>query len=257
MPDRPLLVTTTGEPFQPARLHYTVRDHRRLESCLRKLECVGFDKGRNRWVWHFDAEARSLKFKCSWEDVSKHGPVVLGSFYIRGNSAAELYVRSIERALMAVTFFDEYLPRTVAKITDMDVANRLFSADECDLTPETLFATTETDFRRQVEEREALLANPEQMLADFHRQFSGEERKPLPELERFPTHFYEDGIGLLTQVLRLRQRLAMEFWLGNRDVTMIDLIRNSLTGRTEPGRTSRWHPESPPASTGALDLTCR
>ena len=83
MPDRPLLVTTTGEPFQPARLHYAVRDHRRLESCLRELECVGFDKGRNRWVWHFDAEASSLKFKRSWKDVSKHGPVVLGYFYIR------------------------------------------------------------------------------------------------------------------------------------------------------------------------------
>ena len=130
MPDRPLLATTTGEPFQPARLHYSVRDRQRLEACFRKLRCMGFDEDRNRWVWHYDDEARSLKFKQSWKDVSKHGAVVLGSFYIRGTSAAELYVRSIERALMAVTFFDEYVPRTVARITDMDVANRLFSADE-------------------------------------------------------------------------------------------------------------------------------
>jgi hypothetical protein len=27
MSDRAFLVTTTGEPFQPSRLHYTVRDH--------------------------------------------------------------------------------------------------------------------------------------------------------------------------------------------------------------------------------------
>ena len=130
MPDRPLLVTTTGEPFQPARLHYTVRDRRGLEACMRGLECMSFDKGRNRWVWHFDAEALSLKFKRSWKDVSQHGPVVLGSFYVCGTSAAELYVRSVERALMAVTFFDQYIPRTVASITDMDVADRLFSAGE-------------------------------------------------------------------------------------------------------------------------------
>lgn len=32
MPDRPFLVTTTGEPSQPARLHYTVRDCRGLEA---------------------------------------------------------------------------------------------------------------------------------------------------------------------------------------------------------------------------------
>ena len=219
MPDRPLLVTTTGEPFQPARLHYTICDRRGLEACMRELECANFDKGRNRWVWLFDAEASSLKFERSWKDVSNNGPVVLGSFYIRATGAAELYVRSIERALMAMTFFDEYIPRTVARITDMDVANRLFAADQRDLTPEILFATTETDFRQQVEVREALLANPEQMMADFQRQLSGAERRKLPELERLPTNFYEDGIESLTQVLRLRQHLAMECWLGNRDVT--------------------------------------
>jgi len=236
MPDRPLLVTTTGEPFQPSRLHYTVRDRRGLEACMRELECVDFDKGRNRWVWLFDAEASSLEFKRSWKDVSKHGPVVLGSFYMRGTSAAELYVRSIERALMAVTFFDEYVPRTVARITDMDVANRLFSADECDLTPEAVFAAAaETDLRQQVEEREALLANPEQMMADFHQQISGGERKKLPELERLPTNFYEDGIELLTQTLSLRQHLAMQSWLGNRDVTMMDVILEGPTGRTASG----------------------
>ena len=145
MPDRPLLATTTGEPFQPARLHYFVGDRRRLEACFRKLRCMCFEKDRNGWVWHYDDEARSLKFKQSWKDVSKHGPVVLGSFYFRGNSEAELYVRSFERALMAVPFFDEHVPRIIASITDMDVANRLFSADEHDLTPETLFAAAEAD----------------------------------------------------------------------------------------------------------------
>ena len=65
MSDRPLLVTTTGEPFQPARLHYSVRDSQRLEACFRKLQCMGFDESRKRWVWHYDDEARTLKFKQS------------------------------------------------------------------------------------------------------------------------------------------------------------------------------------------------
>ena len=114
-------------------------------------------------------------------------------------------------------------------LTDMDVANRLFSADRARPDPGNRSSpTAETDLRQQVQEREALLADPKQLLADFHRQLSGDERKPLPELERFPTHFYEDGIESLTQTLRLRQHLAMECWLGNRDVTMIDLILNGL-----------------------------
>ena len=210
MPDRPLLATTTGEPFQPARLHYFVGDRRRLEACFRKLRCMCFEKDRNGWVWHYDDEARSLKFEQSWKDVSKRGAVVLGSFYIRGTGAAELYVRSIERVLMAVTFFDEYVPATVARITDMDVANRLFSADERDLTPETLFESAETDLRQQAIKRKDLLANPKQMMADFLQQVSGGEGKQLPEFERLPTNFYEDGIESLTYTLRLRQHLAME-----------------------------------------------
>ncbi len=238
MSDRTLLVTTTGEPIQPACLHYSVRDLQRLETCFRKLRCMSFDNVRNGWVWHYDEEARSLEFEHSWEEVSKHGPVVLGSFYIRGAKAAELYVRSIERALMAVEFFDEHVPRTVARVNDMDVANRLFSAEERALTPETLFADAETDFRQQVVEREALWANPQQMMAEFQRQFSGEERKQLPELERIPTNFYEDGIESLKHTLILRQHLAMAHWTGNHDLTLVDLIQQSVTRQTKSGMTN-------------------
>jgi hypothetical protein len=235
MSDRLLLTTTTGEPFQPARLHYAVRDDRRLEACFRKLRCMGFDDDRNRWVWHYDDEARSLEFKQSWKDVSKLGPVVLGAFYVRGTSAAELHLRSIERALMAVTFFDEYVPRTVALITDIDVANRLFSADERDLTPEALFAAAEADLRQQTVERNNLLASPERMMADFSRQWSGGKPEQLPELERLATNFYEDGIESLTHTLRLRQYLALEHWAGNHDVTLFDVIQQGVTGRTASG----------------------
>ena len=109
--------------------------------------------------------------------MSKRSAVVLDSFYIRGTGAVELYVRSIKPVLMAVTFFDEYVPATIARITDMDVANRLFSADERDLMPETLFESAETDFRQQSVKREDLLANPKQMMADCLQQVSGGEGK--------------------------------------------------------------------------------
>ena len=45
MPARPLLVTTTGEPFQPARLHYTVRDCRRLGILLARAGMCGLRQG--------------------------------------------------------------------------------------------------------------------------------------------------------------------------------------------------------------------
>lgn len=235
MSDRRLLVTTTGEAFQPTCLHYSLLDGPRLEACFRKLKCMHIDKQRNRWVWEYDDEARSLKFDQSWDEVSKHNAVVLGSFYFRGTSEAELYMRSIERALMAVAFFKQYVPRTVALITAVDVANRLFSADERDLTPETLFAPAEASLRQQAVEREAQFADPQQLLADFHQQRSGGQEIPLPELERLLTNSYGNGIAWLHFALRLRQRLAMEHWNGNREMGLLEVIRQALTGQTAFG----------------------
>lgn len=235
MTDRPLLATTTGESFQPARLHYSILDVRRLEACFRKLRCLVFDKARSRWVWHYDDEARSLKFEQSWKDVSQNGAVVLGSFYIRGGKAAELCLRSIERALLATTFFDKHIPRTVARVTNIDIANRLFSADESALTPESLFSAAEANLRQNAIEREQLLANPKKLAAEFFQQQSTGKGTQLPEFERLPTNFYEDGIQHLTHVLKLRQRLAMEHWLGNRDATMYGLIEETVTRLHESG----------------------
>jgi len=231
MSDRPLPATTTGEPFQPVRLHYSVRDRRRLEACLRKLRCMDFDEDRNRWVWLYDGEASFFKFEQSWKSVSKCGAVVLGSFHIRDTGAVELYLRSIERTLMAVAFFDEHVPRTVARLTDMDVANRLFSVDERHLGLEALFAAAEGDLRRQAVEHENFLANPMRMMAELFLK----RRKQLPEFERLPTYFYEDGIEPLTTALGFRQCLAMEHWMGNHDITLFDLIQRSVTGQTVSG----------------------
>ncbi|MEW6731981.1 MAG: hypothetical protein AB1489_11705 [Acidobacteriota bacterium] len=43
-----------------------------------------------------------------------------------------------------------------------------------------------------------------------------------------PTNFYEDGISQLETSLRMRQSLAIKHWLGDKDYTMRDLIRDAL-----------------------------
>ncbi|MFC1759357.1 hypothetical protein ACFL2H_11430, partial [Planctomycetota bacterium] len=104
---RRLLATTTGEPVQPARLHYSIHDLTAFEACLRELQCMAFQTERNRWVWHFDHEAASFSFKRAPDESL--GAVVLGSFYIH-DGTAQLFVRSIERAIMATSFFDDHVP---------------------------------------------------------------------------------------------------------------------------------------------------
>ena len=55
-------------------------------------------------------------------------------------------------------------------------------------------------------------------------------RKPLPEIEKFPVYFYEDGIGSLEAALRMRQIIALEHWKGNIDYSFYDVLKATIGG---------------------------
>jgi hypothetical protein len=50
-----------------------------------------------------------------------------------------LDLRSPERALPAIPFFDKYIPRKAAKVTEAEVVNALFSTEDPTLTPDRIF----------------------------------------------------------------------------------------------------------------------
>ena len=52
----------------------------------------------------------------------------------------------------------------------------------------------------------------------------------LPDIEKFPVHFYEDSITSLETVFKLRQMVALEHWQGNPGYTMSDLIKKIFPG---------------------------
>jgi hypothetical protein len=53
-------------------------------------------------------------------------------------------------------------------------------------------------------------------------------KKPLPEVERFPTLYYEEGIGGLQLSLRVRHIIACQHWLGNADYSFHDLMHEIM-----------------------------
>ena len=80
-----LLATTTGELFQPVRLHYNLVDQVGLERAFKKLRCVEYDQQGQRWVWLYDHEARTLKLPKAYSTISKElHPIVIGSFFLSG-----------------------------------------------------------------------------------------------------------------------------------------------------------------------------
>jgi hypothetical protein len=231
--DQTLLGTVTGEPFQPVRLHYRMFDRRALLNALKKLRCVDHDPSRDRWVWLYEYEARDLQFKQAHAQIPEHlRPIVIGSFFVRGKDKLLLDLRSPERALAAIEFFDKHIPRSVARVTDAEVVNKLFSAEDATLTPDQIFNLRPGTVRdpeaalQGLVELTAGVADPREKLRIAAEQMEARAKEPLPEIERFPVHYYEDGIGGFRLALQVRQIIAMQHWLGNSEYTMDDAIKS-------------------------------
>ncbi len=235
MADPSLLATMTGEHFQPVRLHYKVRNRPGLVRAFEKLRCLEYDPTRKRWVWLYAHEAKTLRFRRSYAEFPKElHPIVIGAFFLRSKETLLLDLRSCERALLAIPFFDQHLPRKLVELEDAEVVDRLFPATEANLklTPDALFDRqigTGLDpeaLVRRLAEKTADVQDPEEKLRIALEDLQSRAKEPLPEIERFPVHYAEDGIDGLTLALRLRQLVAMQHWLGHPGYTLGDAIQS-------------------------------
>jgi hypothetical protein len=137
-----------------------------------------------------------------------------------------LDLRSIERAIHAVPFFDRHLGRRLAEAAEFAVVNRLLSAAEYQIDLDRFFTD---EVRLNLEDRlDQVKGDP---LATF-RLLQEEIAKPEPEVIRGPLHYYSDGIDSFRASLRMRQMLALERWNGNPG-TAKDLVEK-LIGQLPP-----------------------
>jgi hypothetical protein len=237
MADQCPLATMTGEHFQPVRLHYRVLNRPGLLRAFEKLRCLEYDATQKRWVWLYAHEAKNLRFQRSHAQFPKElRPIVIGAFFLRTKETLLLDLRSCERALLAISFFDTHLPRRLVELEDAEVVNRLFPATKANvkLTPDALFDSqigTGIDpeaLAQRLAEKTTDVRDPEQKVRIMLEDLESTAKAPLPEIERFPVHYHEDGIEGFKLALRLRQMVAMQHWLGNPEYTLGDAIQ-SLT----------------------------
>ena len=235
---KPLLMTMTGEIHQPIRLYYQVFDQAAVLKTFAKLRCLDDDQDNQRWVWLYHGEAKKLTFHTSYAAIPRtKRPIVLGSFRFTSAQDMTLNVRSWERATQAVVFFDRYLKRSIAHVTHAAIVNRLFPYTSDGLPAlEGLFApeqVTEIDgekvLRRAVESLKTI-QDPQQRLDRAFALIVQPAHAPLPEVEKFPVHFYTDGILSLENALRLRQIVAFEHWQGNTQCTLGEVIKKVSAG---------------------------
>jgi hypothetical protein len=221
-----LVMTMTGEIFQPVRLYYHVPDVERLRRKFAKLACMQFEHTNSRWTWLFDHEAKSLKFKNSYSSIPKERrPIILGAFYIsQVYNEIHLDVGSIERAIQAILFFDKQVGRAIAEGRYVAIYNKLFS--DMDTHPgnnfATLFAevkTEEIDARIEADAQRAVEVVKSRGVQSYFDMM----RRTEP-VEAFPTHYYSDGIKPLQTALEMRQAVAIQHWQGATEFSFVDLV---------------------------------
>ncbi len=235
--DRAFLVTITGEPYQPTRLHFQLFHKEKVADTFAKLRCMDYDKSKQRWVWLYSKEAKKLRFANSYSSIPwRKRPIVLGSFFSRSNDDMFLNLNSFDRAIKAVEFFDKHLDRSVAQVTDIEIVNRFFDnpfpgdvpGHEHFFDKKPVLKRDSEAFLKEVMAKALAIDDPKER-ATFGMSWLEEmSKEPLPEVERFPTLYYEEGIGGLELSLKVRHIIAYQHWLGNADYSFHDLMRKIM-----------------------------
>jgi hypothetical protein len=213
--DEKLLATITGELVQPVRVYYRMRDKVSIKRVFSKLKCIRFDSDRDRYAWLYQKEAKKLVFKKPYSSIpSKFKPIVIGSLFSKKSNEMYLETRSIERAIEGIVFFDTYIKADMAEVEDISIVNKLVSPKESTM-----------DFSDFFDKEVA--SNTEEQNNEIRANLLGgilTKKELLPEVERFPSHFHEDGILPLKLSLQSRQYVAIQHWHGNSDYTLTDYI---------------------------------
>jgi hypothetical protein len=221
-------MTTTGEIMQPIRLHYEVQDGKQLRATFSTLRCLDYDAPRKRWVWLYTDEAKSLPFK----DKRAADNTVLGEFVFKGAEEVVLNLRSFERATKALGFFDQHIPRTVARVTAVTVSNRVISLkDASSLTSlDHYFDSAEVvvhDAESMVQRLQDIASSTtdtQERIALAGKYMEEKAKTPLPPMERVTLNYYEDGIHSVEALLAPRKVIAMQHWQGNTSYTYHDFV---------------------------------
>jgi hypothetical protein len=232
-----LLMTMTGEIHQPVRLYYELYDKAKVLQAFKTLGCVQFDLDKQGWVWLFQSEAKKLKFATPYGKIPKHRrPIIIGSFRFPQADVMWLDVRSHERATKAIVFFDRRLPRSAAQVTHAAIVNRLFGVTTATLPPlDTLFdeakiSETNPEELLQAAAQFGTIPDVRERMEKVFAFMDQKSREPLPDVEKFPVHFYEEGMQSFETALKLRQIVAFEHWQGNTSFTFGDMMQKIIPG---------------------------
>ncbi|GBF82338.1 hypothetical protein [Aphanothece sacrum] len=239
-PEERLITNITGEPYQPARIYYQVSNKKTVLGVFKKLKCMDYDSSRDRWYWLYTAESQKIIFDESYNKIPKEmQPIALGYFIFRSDEEMILEVRSFQRVIEAIKFFNKRINWRAAEPMRLRLVNKLFSTleDETPTPPKSFdeFFDNKNVFIQSIEalelelmEVESNYDNDEDKEKAVIEYMEEKSKYPLPEIEEIGLNIHGDGISLLEMALKMKNIEALEHWKGNANFTQYDLIQQML-----------------------------
>lgn len=238
---RPLLTTTTGEPYQPVRLTYSVPNRSQALRRLRRFRCIEIDDKRAS-IW-LEAETRELDLDpppAAWESFGQR--ILLGAISFPNPRTMSLQVRSIPRAIELARMLRPALD-TAIPLVRVRLVNRWFHPDE---------VTGELEELDRHLDRDVTVIDWEKNAADLERATAG-SRSPeeyarraaeyrakqpdIPMVEDMPMHPEDenDRMSDLANTLQFRFARAARRWRGE-NVTLTQVIEEAVQAHLSSGR---------------------
>lgn len=232
-----LLMTTTHEPHMPIRLYYTVQDKNALIRKLRQLKCVQFHSDDDAFFINYTKEARNFGLSIPHHQVPKMlYPIILAEGHFTSAKTLLLDLRSFERGARMIEFMDKHIDRAIAKITHAATYNRIHRANASTLQTfkhvdyDALFAEKNLhiiDPMASLEKLQQVTAHThdqDEKLLAFEAYFEQIKSEKIPQVEKFPIHYYEEGISSFEIGSKLRIMLAYEHVTGNTKCTLFQMV---------------------------------
>jgi SEC-C motif len=229
-----VLKTTTHEPFMLMRLYYTIYNKAVLMKTLGALRCVCL-LDNYKFMINYHYETKNIGLSGKHDQVPKNlYPIILAKGKIIGETSMVIDLRSFERGCCIIEFLNHYIPRDIAEITHMATYNKMHKVTKKTI-PDLMNINYDSLFSEENIHRPNMRCD--KVMSDAEKTDSVEEAQELmmnfmresvvekPNLiEKYPVHYYEDGINFIKYILKFRQLLAYEHLMGNKSLTMFQLI---------------------------------
>ena len=225
--------------MQPIRLHCKILKLKDFETKINRIKCIDFNPEYKLFHWCYSNEMLNTSYKIK-QKTTNNELWILGKIQVENNSVL-ISVNSIERAILALKFFNSKIDKSILIFETMDFYNKLLEMSETNknfYSPIELFFVNKPiicDNSTSIIVDEIInynqkKGNKQKLLEQLYNKMITEQ---LPEYENFPIYFYEDIIENIESRLFMKQKLAYEHLNGNIKMTMFELIQKLIVENTK------------------------